>query len=227
MEEILAKFKNETNTQENIFIYCRVSTDMQDISKQMEELYNYCKFKNLGFPLIENIYYDDNVSGYKTNIEDRGIMKILNKCDKKIIKGEKNIIIIPELSRIGRRISDLQMIVREFTKNKNNEIHDIKNNLIYDGVDLMSNIMLSMLSICSEMERDMISKRVKSAMNSEKVKAKLKARKNKCKDLNQDELLNDYKSGMTQYALSKKYGIANCQIKKYCERIFKEKAEEK
>jgi DNA invertase Pin-like site-specific DNA recombinase len=95
---------------------------------------------------------------------------------------------------------------------------------VYDGVDLMSNIMLSMLSICSEMERDLISKRVKAGMNSEKVKAKLKAKKNKCKDLNQDELLNDYKN-MTQYALSKKYNIANCQIKKYCERILKEKEE--
>lgn len=83
----------------NIGIYVRESRDeneenIETIETQKELLVSFVKEKNLG--TIINIYTDDNISG--AGFERSGI----NELKKDVKKGKINLIIIKDLSRLGR-----------------------------------------------------------------------------------------------------------------------------
>ena len=142
-----------------IYGYGRCSTNelLQDISRQVREL------KQLG--ATDTTIYLEYESGTKENRAE--LQKLLN------IVQEGDTIVATEVSRITRSTKQLCEIV-EFAKAK--KIKLILGSLIVDcskELDPMTEGMLKMMGVFSELERNITSQRVKSGMQNAKAKGKI------------------------------------------------------
>ncbi len=142
--------------------YCRCSTNdrQQDITRQIREL------KNQGVD-EENIYFE-YASGVK---EDRIQLK-------KLLANVKNgdTIIATEVSRITRSTKQLCEII-EFAKNKHIKL--VLGSFVIDCIselDPVTEGILKLMGVISELERNMISARVKSGLANAKAKGKIGGR---------------------------------------------------
>lgn len=151
-----------------IYGYARCSTNetLQDISRQTREL------EQIGV-LKQNIYYEYE-SGTK---KDR---KKLNEILNKVCYGDT--IVSTEVSRITRSTQQLCEII-EFAKKK--QIKLILGTFIIDcsnTLDPMTEGMLKMMGVFAELERNIISQRVKSGIANAKSKGKTLGRPITTKD---------------------------------------------
>ncbi|MBN1040054.1 recombinase family protein [Clostridium botulinum] len=143
-----------------IYGYCRCSTNenKQDITRQIRDL------KDLGVKEDKYIYKEYE-SGTKINrIELQKLLDIVQQGDT---------IIATEVSRITRSTKQLCEII-EFAKNKNIKL--ILGTFMVDctkELDPMTEGMLKMMGVFSELERNMISQRVKSGVANARAKGKI------------------------------------------------------
>ncbi len=147
-----------------LYGYARCSTNetKQDIDRQKRELENKGVKK-------ECIYWEYE-SGTK---EDRAELKKLLSLIKK-----SDIIVSTEVSRISRSTKQLCEII-EFAKN--NKIKLILGNVIVDctkELDPMTEGMIKMMGVFSEIEKNIIRERVKSGIRNAKAKGKIVGRPN-------------------------------------------------
>lgn len=139
-----------------IYGYCRCSTDetKQDISRQEREL------KAFG---VDKIYWEYE-SGTKADREQLNrLLEVVNDGDT---------IIATEVSRITRSTKQLCDII-DFAKKKHIKL--IFGNFVVDctkELDPMTEGMLKMMGVFAEIERNVISQRVKSGMANAKAKGK-------------------------------------------------------
>lgn len=141
-----------------IYGYARCSTNekLQDINRQVREL-------KLQGATDETIYLEYE-SGTKENRAE--LHKLLN-----IVKPQDTIV-ATEVSRITRSTKQLCEII-EFAKEKHLKL--ILGNFIVDcskDLDPMTEGMLKMMGVFSEIERNITSQRVKSGMENAKAKGK-------------------------------------------------------
>lgn len=141
-----------------VYGYCRCSTNetKQDINRQVREL------KALGVPK-ENIF-KEYVSGSK---EERNE---LNRLLTLIKKGDT--IVATEVSRITRSTKQLCSLL-DLAKNKKLKL--IFGSFVVDcakELDPMTQGMLQMIGVFAELEKNIISQRVKSGMANAKAKGK-------------------------------------------------------
>ena len=143
-----------------VYGYLRVSTDKQDCDNQkigVEEL-----ARTRGLP-IESWIIDDGVSGIKEP-EKRKLGKLL----KRIKSGD--VIICSELSRLGRRLFMVISILEHCMK------IGAKVLTVKDGYELGDNVQSKVLAfafgLVAELEREMISKRTKEALQRRKANGK-------------------------------------------------------
>lgn len=141
-----------------IYGYARCSTneDLQDINRQVREL------KMQG--ATDETIYTEYESGTKVNRIE--LAKLLN------IVQEGDIIYATEVSRITRSTKQLCDII-ELAKQK--QIKLVLGTFVVDcskELDPMTEGMLKMMGVFAELERNMISQRVKSGMENAKAKGK-------------------------------------------------------
>ncbi|OOM73985.1 DNA-invertase hin [Clostridium puniceum] len=148
---------------DNVYGYCRCSTNetKQDIGRQERDL------KALGVIDKKNIYKEYE-SGTKINrVQLQRLLDIVKEGDT---------IVATEVSRITRSTKQLCEII-EFAKNKHLKL--IFGNFIVDctkELDPMTEGMLKMMGVFSEIERNMISQRVKSGVANARAKGKIVGR---------------------------------------------------
>ncbi len=145
-----------------IYGYARCSTNetKQDITRQTREL------KTLG--VTENNVYFEYESGTKADREQ--LIRLMDKVEF------GDTIVSTEVSRITRSTKQLCDII-EFAKTK--KIKLILGNFVVDcskDLDPMTEGMLKMMGVFSELERNMISQRVKSGMANAKAKGSIVGR---------------------------------------------------
>ena len=144
--------------------YARISTDevRQHIDRQFREL------EKMGVP-SENIYYD-LASGTKTDRLE------FNRLLQSVSRGDT--IISTEVSRITRSIKHLIEII-DFVRD--NKLKLILGNFIVDcttdNPDCMTLATIELMGVFSELERNILSERVKSGMQNAKAKGKQIGRK--------------------------------------------------
>ncbi|AYF55390.1 recombinase family protein [Clostridium botulinum C] len=175
-----------------LYGYARCSTDniKQDITRQTREL------KSLG--VEKNNIYFEYASGTKVNREQ------LTRLMDIVVEGDT--IIATEVSRITRSSKQLCEII-EFAKDK--KIKLILGNFIVDctkELDPMTEGMLKMMGVFAELERNMISQRVKSGMANARAKGKVIGRPQTTKEdipsniINAIELLKNKNINKSQCA---------------------------
>ena len=208
-------FKDLEDKKDNIYVYCRVSTSLQDTAGQLFEVFNYCKKEKL-HPIIENIYVDNGISGYKVSYKNRKIGEILNKC--KELGKKDSIIIVPELSRMSRNMFESSEIIKFCMDNKIT-IVDIKNSIKYDG-SLQSQLMSQIYGMVSLLEREAISNRVKAGLKKARNEGKItngrlnRKVKNKL-DGKDQEILDMVNNNISMRQMSKSLNVNISQIRNY------------
>ncbi len=131
--------------------YLRVSTDGQDIEKNKGEILRFANDKHIG--PVE--WVGETVSG-TVDWRQREIGRIL----KELKSGD--IIITPEISRFARSLLQILQIIEE-AKKKGVAIYALKGNWQLNG-NMESKVMLAILGLVAEVERDLISMRTKEAL---------------------------------------------------------------
>lgn len=81
--------------------------------------------------------------------------------------GDADTLIVTELSRLGRSTAEVIGLVNELIK-KQVRVIAIKQNLDIKQHDMTSKVMITLFSLFSELERDLISLRTKEALASKK-----------------------------------------------------------
>jgi len=147
-----------------IYGYLRTSTDKQEIKNQKLEI--------LEFGRKEDLKIDDfieiQISSRKTT-KERRIDELLIKLE------EGDTLIATELSRIGRSTVEVITIINELIE-KGVDIVIVKQNLKINASnknDMTSKVMITMLSLFAELERDLISQRTKEALKTKKAQGQI------------------------------------------------------
>jgi len=137
-------------------IVAGASTDKQDLNNQKLEIFEFAK-KN---KLEVDDFIQMTISSRKTTKERRidEMLLVLNDADT---------LIVTELSRLGRSTAEVIGLVNELIK-KQVRVIAIKQNLDIKQHDMTSKIMITLFSLFSELERDLISLRTKDALASKK-----------------------------------------------------------
>lgn len=191
-----------------IYGYCRCSTDetKQDIVRQERELISLGVNK-------ENIYTEYAHGTDRDRIELNRLLNVVSSGDT---------IVATELSRITRSTKDLIEIL-EIAKEKHLKI--ILGSFVCDcsseQLDPMTEGMLKMMGVFAEMERNMISQRVKSGMKNAKAKGKKIGRPETTKDNIPDKFWKYYKmyqdKQLNVVEFARVMGCARSTIYKYLE----------
>ena len=192
-----------------VYGYLRVSTDKQDCDNQkigVEAL-----AEKLGLP-IESWIIDNGVSGTKEP-EKRKLGKLL----RKIRTGD--VIICSELSRLGRKLFMVISILEHCMK------IGAKVLTVKDGYELGDNVQSKVLAfafgLVAELEREMISKRTKEALQRRKANGKRLGRpfgsrnKKHILDDRKDKILNDLRNGLSVIQTAKKNGVGKSSIYRF------------
>ena len=140
-------------------IYSRVSStgDRQDTSRQIRDLEILANQRNL---IIEKTY-EEHVSGAKKT-QDRPVLK---ECLDYCFTNDIDILLISELSRLGRNVDDVLANVR-LCKEKHLNVYFQKEQLSIFNSDGKEHpfltIFIAVLGTCAEMERENIKFRLNS-----------------------------------------------------------------
>lgn len=174
-----------------VAIYTRVSTHMQvekgiSLEAQKETLIKYCNDNGYKYELFE----EKGISG--KNIEDRPVLQhLLARLN------DFNIVITWKLNRIGRNMRDILNIMYEFDKNK---VRFISYNENIDTANSMSKMLMYVIGIVAEIERDNTSENVKLAKRAEFEKGKTTAKKVLGYDLVSKQLvINDKEAKIVKF----------------------------
>ena len=143
-----------------IFTRCSSSGSLegrQDTTRQVEDLKHYADLN--GLSIIKT--YEEHISGGKTNKERPLLQEALSFClDNKI-----DIILISELSRLGRRCDEILETIK-FLKDHHINCYFLKEQLSIFSPDGKENpyltIMCAVLGTAAELERETIYYRLKS-----------------------------------------------------------------
>jgi DNA invertase Pin-like site-specific DNA recombinase len=136
-----------------VISYLRVSTDKQDLENQKLEIENYTNKLGLTVDKWIRVEMSSKKSFDKRKIDD--LLSTLKRGDT---------LIVSELSRLSRSIREIHNIIHILMEKKIN-LHVIKQNIVTNGEnDMTTKILVTVLSMVSEMERELISQRTKNGL---------------------------------------------------------------
>jgi DNA invertase Pin-like site-specific DNA recombinase len=143
----------EAPRQPRVIGYLRVSTDGQDLEKNKGDILRFVDERKLALPE----WVTETVSGTK-NWRDRRIAEAVDML------GPGDWLITPELSRLGRSTLDILQILAELKK-KDVNVYAVKGAWTLNGT-IEAKVFMTMMSLFSEIERDLISARTKEALKA-------------------------------------------------------------
>jgi len=135
-----------------IAIYCRVSTEDQDVDKQEHICKRYCEAHE-EFEIYK--IYKDVISGTKESRPE------FNKLLEDMRNHLFDAIMVTKLDRIGRSLKHLLSLFDEFS---NKGIHFIATTQNIDTSSAAGKLQLQILGAFAEFERNMISERTKEGL---------------------------------------------------------------
>ena len=143
-------------------IYSRTSSsgyqvNRQDTSRQIADLRAYAEFVQLQVVKC----FEEHISGAKKNNERPILVEAIDYCKREHV----DIVLVSELSRLGRNAFEVLSTVKELKDNGINLYLQKEQFSLFDKdgkPSLFSAIMIATLSTCSELERENIKYRLDS-----------------------------------------------------------------
>jgi len=111
-------------------------------------------------PLLLVEWISETISG-KKKAEHRELGALIQKMQK------GDTLIVSELSRLGRSITDVLLTVEKL-KEKGSRLICVKERIDTSNNDLTTRVMTMSLAMCAEIERELISQRTKEALAAKK-----------------------------------------------------------
>jgi DNA invertase Pin-like site-specific DNA recombinase len=186
--------------------YLRVSTDKQDLKNQKLEILDYARKHELKVEDFIEIEMSSRKTPKQRRIDE--LLSALNKGD---------LLIVSELSRLGRSVGQVVTLVDKLIKSKI-RIIAIKEGIDIDGKKSMqTKVMVTMFTLFAEIERDLISERTKQGLRAARAKGKLLGRpkgsfgKNKL-DGKEQFILDELKYGVAKSAIARKLGVSRTSL---------------
>ena len=144
-------------------IFARVSsvTDRQNTERQVEDLKKYAKSNDYSVEAV----FEEKVSGGKKNLE----RPVLNECLSYCIEQKVNMLLVSELSRLGRNAFEVLETVKYLIDNKINVYLQKEQITLLDNEgkpSMFAPIMIATLSTCAEIERENIKFRLNSGRDN-------------------------------------------------------------
>ena len=188
-----------STTKQKTIGYIRVSTADQDLEKFEADILRFANDKNLG--QVE--FVTEKVSGAKS-WKNRKLADVVNDLQ------EGDILIVPELSRLGRSVIEV-LEVLTILKDKKVHVHTIKEGFRHDSDDIPAKIMNTMLALFAEVEKDMISLRTKEGLQAARAKGKQLGRpkgpgKSRL-DPHREDIITLLKNGSTKVFIAERFGV--------------------
>lgn len=184
--------------------YSRVSTLDQSNDKFETDILKYANKNDLG--KVE--FISENVSGC-TSWKTRKLYQVVQTLKS------GDVIIVPELSRIGRSTVDILEVLK-LLSDKQVKVYSVKENFQLNGNDLQSKMMRTLLSLFAEIERDLISSRTIEGLQAAKAKGKLLGRptgKGKSKlDPFKPEIIALLSNGSTKRFVADRYHTTSANL---------------
>lgn len=136
-----------------VISYIRVSTSFQDLENQKLEISRYAA--KLGLEVTE--WFEVEMSSRKTT-GDRRINELLDSLHK------GDVLVVSELSRLARSMREIHNFTHTLEQ-KGICLHVVKQGIVVDGnKDIATKILINTFGVCAELERELISQRVKMGM---------------------------------------------------------------
>lgn len=181
--------------------YTRVSTQDQELKNQKYEILNYAD-KN---ELTVTSWVQIQVSSRKSTKA-----RLIDTLLEKLNSGDT--LIVAELSRLGRSVGQIAIIVNTLVKTGVRLIC-IKENIKLNGTpDIQSKVILTMFSLFAEIERDLISERTKAGLARARAEGKLIGRPKglgkSVLDGKESEIQELLKKGVSKASVAKIYGVS-------------------
>jgi len=140
-------------------VFARVSsiTDRQNTDRQIADLTKYAK--NNDFEVLA--VFNEQISGGKKNLD----RPVLNECLSYCIDNKVDILLVSELSRLGRNAFEVLETIKYLIDNKINVYFQKEQITLLDNESkpsMFAPIMIATLSTCAEIERENIKFRLNS-----------------------------------------------------------------
>lgn len=184
-----------------IFIYVRVSTNVQDTQNHLHGIRDYCQERGI----VPDTVVEDTASG-SIDWRSRKIGELLSGADK------GDVLLVAEVSRLAR--STLQVLeILKFSSERQVSVVIVKNGLTFDN-SMQSRITATILGLAAEIERDFISMRTREALAKRKASGKQLGRpqgalaKHYKLDEKRPEIERYQKLGINQTAIAKLVGVS-------------------
>lgn len=142
--------------------YVRVSTDDQNLDRQLERTSEYAQERlNAGLAEIET--YRDKSTG--TNTERSGYRELMGDVEA----GEVDHVVVNSISRVSRSIRDLQRTVDRL-EDYDTALHVVEEGLVLDPNedDPYQDALFRMLGVFAQLEAEMTQQRVKEGIAARK-----------------------------------------------------------
>lgn len=141
-----------------VYAYLRVSTEHQDFQQQTNAINLFLQHKGLK---IDEVYSDEGVSGgvsYKKR-KLNGLLNVMNQGD---------VLVVSEISRLGRSMSDLNKLVNDDMKVRKLRLIVVNMGLDLDCANLkaIDEMILFAFSFSSQIEKEMIQERTRNALDA-------------------------------------------------------------
>jgi DNA invertase Pin-like site-specific DNA recombinase len=148
-----------------VIAYLRVSTGTQEINNQRLAILDYAHRHQLKI----NEFLEVQVSSRKS-LKERGIDGLFAGLQA------GDLLLVSELSRLGRSLGQIIQIVDDLIK-KQVRFIAIKENIQLNGQqDMQTKVMVTLFGLFSEIERDLISERTREGLVAARAKGRLLGR---------------------------------------------------
>ena len=141
--------------------YLRISTCRQDLDSQRLSILDYSHRTGLTVDEFVEVQVSSRRSTAARGIHD--LLERLNSGD---------LLLVSELSRLGRSVGEIIRLVDKLVRERVRLV-SIKENIRLDGKqDLQTKIMITLISLFSEIERDLISERTREGLAAARSKGR-------------------------------------------------------
>lgn len=144
-----------------VYLYSRVSTSEQSLEQQERTVYEWLKAHNMK---VDEVVSDEGISG-GVSYKERGLGKVILPKIK-----EGDMLIVAEISRLGRSMFDLSKLIHEELKPRK-----VRLVVVGMGIDLdcskmtpIDSLVLSNFSFAAELEKHLLRERTRSALQVKK-----------------------------------------------------------
>ncbi|OPY60893.1 MAG: putative DNA-invertase from lambdoid prophage Rac [Syntrophorhabdaceae bacterium PtaU1.Bin034] len=145
--------------------YIRVSANQENAENQKLAIFQYANSKHMK---IDD--WVESTAGSCKSAKDRKIDELLARLES------GDTVIVAELSRLARSVGQIAILIDELLR-KRVTVICLRENLTLNGKqDIQTEVMVTMFSLFSEVERDLIAERTKEGLNRARAEGKLLGR---------------------------------------------------